>query len=233
MRAEPLNRDRIVAAARRVADREGLTALTLRRVAQELNTGQASLYRHIADRRELLALLNDDLARMFPLARTGTPRERVVEQWLGAHRVLLEHPWAAGVVADASSSTPAALPFAETAISALLEAGLDPAAAAHTYRAVWHLLIGHVVNEHPLGHPGIDLGPAEYPALLAVRPHLTGDAATEFAWALNRLLDGVLPAERGPADQLGSEPRTDANQVAVAAATTVAPAKAGTPPPAT
>lgn len=192
MRAEPLSRAGIVAAARRIADAEGLAALTLRRVAQELGTGQASLYRHIADRRELLALLNEDLARLFPVVHKGTPRARLTAQWLGAHRVLLEHPWAAGVVTDASTSTAAALPFAESALAALLAADLDPATVAHTYRALWHLLIGHVVNEHPLGHPGIDLDPETYPALTAARPYLSRDAATEFEWALRNLLDQVL-----------------------------------------
>jgi hypothetical protein len=61
------------------------------------------------------------------------------------------------------------------------------------YRAAWHLLIGHVVNEHPLGHPEIDLDPADYPSLFATRTHLSADPATEFEWALNRLLDGSLP----------------------------------------
>ena len=192
MRAEPLSRAGIVTAARRVADMEGLAALTLRRVAQELDTGQASLYRHIADRRELLALLNDDLARSFPAVHKGTPRERLTAQWLGAHRVLLAHPWAAGVVSDAASSTPTALPFTESALSALRAAGLAPATAAHAYRALWHLLIGHVVNEHPLGHPDLDLDPDAYPALTAVRPHLSADLASEFDWALRHLLDGVL-----------------------------------------
>ncbi|KZM68263.1 TetR/AcrR family transcriptional regulator C-terminal domain-containing protein [Nocardia terpenica] len=193
MREEPLSREAIVAAARRVADAEGLGALTLRRVAQELHTGQASLYRHIADRRELLALLNDDLARAFPLARNGSPRERLLAQWLGAHRVLLDHPWVAKVIVDATSVTPTALPFTESALAALREAGLDPAAAAHLYRALWHLLLGQVVNEHPLGHPGFDVDPAAYPALTAVRAHLTAaDPAAEFEWALRRLLDGAL-----------------------------------------
>ncbi len=197
MRPERLSREAIVVAARRVADAEGLAALTLRRIAQELDTGQASLYRHIADRRELLALLNDDLARSFPVPREGSPRERLVEQWCAAHRVLLAHPWAARVIVDAASVTPTALPFTEGAMVALLEAGLDAATAARTYRAAWHLLLGQVVNEHPLGHPGFEVDPLDYPALTTVRSHLLAeDPAAEFEWALRRLLDGVLGSER-------------------------------------
>ncbi|MFI1911902.1 TetR/AcrR family transcriptional regulator [Nocardia sp. NPDC020380] len=193
MRDQPLSRAAIVTAARRIADADGLGAITLRRVAQELNTGQASLYRHITDRRELLTLLNDDLAQAFPVPTGGTPRERLLAQWLGAHRLLLEHPWAAKVIVDASSATESAIPFAEAAMATLAEAGLAPETAAHAYRATWHLLIGHVVNDHPLGHPGFDLDPAEHPALTAVRPYLiSADPATEFEWALRRLLDGLF-----------------------------------------
>ncbi|WP_280272318.1 TetR/AcrR family transcriptional regulator [Nocardia wallacei] len=193
MRAQPLTRDAIVAAARRVADAEGLAALTLRRLAQELNTGQASLYRHITDRRELLALLNEDLAQAFPVVRTGRPRERILRLWLGSHRVLLDHPWAGRVIIEATSVTATALPFADATLDALLAAGLTPDVAARTYRAVWHLLLGYVVNDHPLGHPGFDIDAGRYPALVTARPHLAAaDAPAEFEWALRRLLDAVL-----------------------------------------
>ncbi|WP_218026904.1 TetR/AcrR family transcriptional regulator [Nocardia vaccinii] len=196
MRAQPLNRAVIVAAARRVADAEGLAALTLRRVAAELDTGQASLYRHITDRRELLALLNEDLALAFPVPRGGTARERLTSQWLGTHRVMLDHPWAAQVVNEPTSVTATSLPFAEAAIAAFLEAGLDESAAARAYRATWHLLIGQIVNDHPLGHPGFTVDPADYPALTAARPHLSHlDSAAEFEWSLHQLLAGILGPE--------------------------------------
>ncbi|MBB5913682.1 AcrR family transcriptional regulator [Nocardia transvalensis] len=196
MRDQPLTRGVIVAAARRVADEEGIEALTLRRVAQELNTGQASLYRHIADRRELLALLNEDLARAFPVVRDGAARDRILEQWLGAHQVLIDHPWAARVITDASSVTATALPFAEAGLTALLDAGLTPDIAARTYRAIWLLLLGHVVNNHPLGHPGFDVAAADYPSLTAARPHLAAaEPVADFEWSLRQLLNAVLGPE--------------------------------------
>ncbi|MQY22373.1 TetR/AcrR family transcriptional regulator [Nocardia macrotermitis] len=196
MRAQPLSRAVIVAAARRIADTEGLAALTLRRVAAELDTGQASLYRHIADRGELLSLLNEELARAFPVVRDGTARERLIAQWRGAHQVMLDHPWAAQVINEPSSVTATSLPFAESAIAAFLEAGLDEHAAARAYRATWHLLIGQIVNDHPLGHPGFTIDPTTYPALTATRPHLTDlDPATEFDWSLRQLLTGILGPE--------------------------------------
>src|SRR3954470_6114815 len=55
----PLSRDAIVAAALEIARTEGVEALSMRRVAQALDTGPASLYVYVADRRELQELVFD------------------------------------------------------------------------------------------------------------------------------------------------------------------------------
>lgn len=59
---EPLTRDRIVAAAIAILDRDGLDAVTTRRVAEDLGTGSASLYAHVASRDELIELMVDRIA---------------------------------------------------------------------------------------------------------------------------------------------------------------------------
>jgi AcrR family transcriptional regulator len=59
---EPLTADRIVAAAIEILDRDGLDAVTTRRVAEALGTGSASLYAHVASRDELIELMVDRIA---------------------------------------------------------------------------------------------------------------------------------------------------------------------------
>jgi AcrR family transcriptional regulator len=59
---EPLTRERIVAAAIAILDRDGLDAVSTRRVAEDLGTGSASLYAHVASRDELLELMVDRIA---------------------------------------------------------------------------------------------------------------------------------------------------------------------------
>jgi AcrR family transcriptional regulator len=54
-----LSQEAVVEAALRVVDAEGVDAVTMRRVGQELGTGAASLYAHVADKDELLALVFD------------------------------------------------------------------------------------------------------------------------------------------------------------------------------
>src|SRR4051794_10878374 len=56
---EPLNREKIVDAALVLLERDGMQGLSMRKRAQELGTGAASLYWHVGDKEELLSLLLD------------------------------------------------------------------------------------------------------------------------------------------------------------------------------
>ena len=144
---------RIVAAARRLADQEGLAELTLRRVARELGTGQSSLYRHIADRHELLGHLVDDLAGGYPLVgdTTAEPVDQVRAQWSAIDHYLDEHPWFVALVAEGRFQTKAALPMADHCLAQLRALGLDDRDALCAYRTLWHLIIGQHMSEHPFG----------------------------------------------------------------------------------
>ena len=61
-RAAERSHAEITAAAMELADREGLDALSVRRLAAELGTGAASLYRYVATREDLLDLMTDETA---------------------------------------------------------------------------------------------------------------------------------------------------------------------------
>jgi AcrR family transcriptional regulator len=88
-----LSREAIVATALRVIDEEGIDAVTMRRIGQELGTGGASLYAHIDGKDELLELVFDEVAGEIP-AIAADPKhwqeqlKSYLRQW---HRVLLSH----------------------------------------------------------------------------------------------------------------------------------------------
>lgn len=177
-----LSRAAITATARHIADTEGIGELTLRRVAAELGTGQASLYRHIAHRAELLALLTEDLAVSFPIAEPTPgepPAEAITAQWLAMYDFLAAHHWAAKVIAEGNHLATGTRSVLEHGLALLRAAGLSEADALRGYRALWHLLLGHLLNEHPFGHGDHDSGAAPEPA------------GAEFEWALRRLIDGI------------------------------------------
>ncbi len=190
--------------ARRIADDEGLDALTVRRVAQRLGTGQASLYRHIEDRDELLRLLAEDVAVHLPGPKECPDvREQVIGQWLDAYDYLSQHRWAARIIAEGEHVADGASAFAESALDALrvLAGGAQESRAdlARVYRVLWHLLLGHVLNVHPVGHThseGAGLESAdkseEPDTVPAPGPHAASTSRDDLVWALPRVLDGML-----------------------------------------
>lgn len=194
-RPRVLSRERIVTMARRIADDEGLDALTVRRVAQRLGTGQASLYRHIEDRDELLRLLAEDVALRLPAPKDHPdPGERVIGQWLEAYDYLSEHRWAARIIAEGEHPADGAAAFSGSALEALrVFAGAEGRTdLARVYRVLWHLLLGHVLNAHPVGHTQADEHDGTESA--AASGSQTRD---DFAWALPHVLDGMFGSGRG------------------------------------
>ncbi|MFG1812704.1 TetR/AcrR family transcriptional regulator [Kribbella sp. NPDC049174] len=85
---EPLTRERIVDAAMRVLIEQGYDAVSMRKVAQVLDTGPASLYAHVANKRELDQLLVDRAAQDMNLPETPDP-DRWQEQLKDAMREML------------------------------------------------------------------------------------------------------------------------------------------------
>lgn len=184
-----LSRPAIVAAARRIADSEGLPALTLRRVAAEFGTGQASLYRHIAGRAELLCLLADDLADGYPVVRSGSVGSAagVVRQWLALYRHLADHPWAAGLIAEGVYLGQGAEDTARALLAQLRGLGLDADAAARLYRGLWHLTLGNLLSDHPFGQPHTR-------ATVRARRSRPVPAEDAYGWEVRRLIAGARGA---------------------------------------
>src|ERR1700750_1677919 len=91
-----LSLERIVAAAVRMADAEGLDAVSMNRVAKELGTGAMSLYRYVESKQELLALMIDAaIGTVPPPPAAGAWRTRL-EHWAWSTvKGMREHPWAA------------------------------------------------------------------------------------------------------------------------------------------
>ena len=94
---ESLTRTAVLRAAVALADSEGLDAVTMRRLAETLEVVPMALYKHVADKDDLLAgmvdLLVDDMEVPPPASRPQW-REGVREALHGARRVVQAHPWA-------------------------------------------------------------------------------------------------------------------------------------------
>lgn len=122
-----LDRERIVRAGIEIADREGVAALTMRRVAAELAVGTASLYTYVPARQELVALMLDSVAGNSSLPHTfpGDWREKFEawahEDWAEYHR----HPWVLQLTAGRVLPGPNLLAWYDSALRVLADTGLS------------------------------------------------------------------------------------------------------------
>jgi len=128
----PLSEEVIVDAALEILRAQGLDAVTMRRVASELDTGPASLYVYIRGRDELREAMLDRVSSTITL-QTPDPtrwREQVLELLTRLLHALEAHPGIAQVAVANIPTTEHAMDFGENLMAVLLAGGVDPVDAA-------------------------------------------------------------------------------------------------------
>jgi AcrR family transcriptional regulator len=128
-----LTRDGIVAAAVAVMRTEGLEKVTMRRLAQELDTGPASLYVYVASTAELHAAVLDELlgeVDLDPGASSGDWRERLAGVLTSYTNALFAHPGLARSAVTARPRGEHYLRLLERLLALLEEGGVPPVQAA-------------------------------------------------------------------------------------------------------
>lgn len=136
----PLSRERILKCAVEVADREGLEAASLRKVASELGVHVTSLYHHVATKEALLDGIVDELFATADLPLGEMTWEQWVRQFVDAvARLASEHPGAFAVLLRRPVQGPQATATFEVGLAAFRAAGLD---VAESYGAVKSVALG-------------------------------------------------------------------------------------------
>src|ERR671936_593320 len=121
IRPERLSRDRILDAALALVDREGLEALSMRRLAEELDVWPMSLYRYFHDKEELVGALADAAAEEVTPPSPSRPwREQMTELLAQARTIFERHPGGLRPHDDG----PAAARVRETGLAILEQAGV-------------------------------------------------------------------------------------------------------------
>ncbi|MFB0628220.1 TetR/AcrR family transcriptional regulator [Streptomyces sp. AB3(2024)] len=208
----PLNRERVLRAAVALADGTGIDALSMRRLAQALDVVPMALYKHVANKEELLDGMTDAVVGEIDPPGAGPDWRHVVRaRILSARRVLLRHPWAARVIESRTGPTPAVLEYLDSTAGIFREGGLSADLTHHVMHAMGSRLLGFSQElfatpgpadpadpAAPSGPP--DPGLAErypYIAELAAASHDADSAVGggcddqfEFEFALDLLLDG-------------------------------------------
>jgi AcrR family transcriptional regulator len=142
-----LTRDAVVRAGLRVVEAEGLEAVTVRRVAAELGAAPMALYRHVADKRELLLAMLAERALDIPAPSTeGVPIERLVGSMLALHDYLARHAWLVEVLRQGEIFPPRGVEHLDHMLGLLAELGLPGQRGLAAYLAIWWYIIGHLAS---------------------------------------------------------------------------------------
>lgn len=207
-------REQIARVALELVDLEGLQALTMQRLARELDAGTMTLYGYFENREDLLDAVVDvavESAR-WPTARDEDWRHQVTSTVKAVSRTLASHPALLEIRARRPVLRPEALRFAERVIGLLREAGFGPEEAASGFRLIFTYTFGFAILSPQRSRDGArraaavaaaGLPPEEYPNLTVhAREWTEAMAGTEqFDYGLERLLDGLaarLPAKGAP-----------------------------------
>jgi DNA-binding transcriptional regulator YhcF (GntR family) len=144
-----LTTERIVAAALTVADAEGIGAASMRRVAADLGVATMSLYRHVADKDDLLMRMMDTALRewRFPHDAPTHWRDRLEIAARMLWRTFVAHPWLASELSLTRPQPVAAgLAYTEWVVSALDTTGLDLGTVFTTHITLFNYVRGTAVN---------------------------------------------------------------------------------------
>ncbi|WP_329560896.1 TetR/AcrR family transcriptional regulator [Kitasatospora sp. NBC_01266] len=210
-----LSRDGIVAVAVEVMRAEGLERVTMRRLAQELDTGAASLYVYVRNTAELHAAILDELlgeVDLGPVRATGDWRARLATVLTSYTAVLFEHPGLARSALVARPSGAHYLDLLEALLALLAEGGVPAERAAWavdvllqlaTASAAEHATRGeadHARTSAEMDALGTALSgadPARHPQLAALGTELlSGTGQDRLAWSLQVLISGILQTPR-------------------------------------
>jgi AcrR family transcriptional regulator len=205
---QPLSRERVVRAAMALADAGGIDALTMRRLGDELGVEAMSLYRHVANKDDLIDGMTDAVFAEIELPSGATDwRTAMRERAVSVRAALSRHPWATPLMQSRTSPGPATMRHHDTVIGTLRTAGFSVALTAHAFSALDSYIYGFAQQQRSLpfetGEQTAELAEAilaQFPA--EAYPHLAEltvqhvlqpgyDYGDEFEFGLDLVLDGL------------------------------------------
>lgn len=168
----PLTRERVLDAAIRLADRNGIASLTIRALAAELDTKPMTIYHHVDGKEAVLSGMVEVIFARIELPDPGLPwRAAVRRRCLSAREVLVDHPWAVPLLESRRTPGKATLVHHEAMLACLLAGGLSLPLTAHAYAILDSFTYGFAIQEANLAIEG-NVDPA---AMAAIAPQFTPD----------------------------------------------------------
>jgi AcrR family transcriptional regulator len=203
-----LSRTRVLDAAIANADQGGFEALSMRRLADELGVAPMALYRHVANKDDLIDGMVDIVFGEIDLPAPGADWRTAMRQRAVSLRAVLSlHRWAIGLMESRRNPGSASLRHHDAVIGSLRAGGFDMAMAAHAFSLLDAYIYGFALTkmnlpfetEEQVADVAQDMlrpfAPDEYPNLVefitehAMKPGY--DYGNEFEYGLDVILDGL------------------------------------------
>jgi AcrR family transcriptional regulator len=208
-RRAPLSRKVVLRSAVRLADHAGIDAVSMRRLAQELGVVPMALYKHVANKEELLdGMVDVVVAEIDTHGQDLGWKAAVRQRILSARQAQLRHPWASQVIKSRTQATPIVLGYLDSLIHAFRAGGFSADLTHHVMHALGSRMWGFTLEVFPTTLPtDPERSAAMSRQLWATYPHFSEIAAAgphdagsaigagcddqlEFEFGLDVLLDG-------------------------------------------
>jgi AcrR family transcriptional regulator len=172
----PLTRGRVLGTAVILADANGIASLTMRKLGVELGVEAMSLYRHVANKVDLLDGMIDTVFAEIDLpADEGDWRTAMRRRAVSARTVMSRHPWATGLMESRATPGPATARHHDGVIATLLGAGFSTEMTTHVVSVLDSYIYGFSLQETTAEH--------------LLQPDYDRD--NEFLYGLDLILDGL------------------------------------------
>ncbi|MGH8957462.1 MAG: TetR/AcrR family transcriptional regulator [Acidimicrobiia bacterium] len=212
---QPLTKTLVLGAAVDLADRAGLGALTMRRLGAELGVEAMSLYKHVANKEEIVAGIVELVVGEIEIPSEGADwKEAMRRRAISARQVLSRHSWAIGLLEARGSMGPTALRYLDAILGNLRSAGFSIENAVHAFWLLDSYVYGHLIQETSMpfrtteeviasgGSVLEQVATKEYPHLVEIGEHAVRSRFSidrEFEFGLELILD-ALEATTSPVD---------------------------------
>ena len=208
MPSKKLTAERVIEGAVGLADRIGTDAMTIRKIADEIDVKPMTIYHHVANKDAIIDGMVDYVFTEIDQPPTDTDwRSAMLVRCHSMRQVLAEHPWAAPLMESRRSPGPATLAHHDAVLGCFRSAGFSMVLTGHAYAIVDAFLYGFALQEASLPATGGE-EMAELAGEIAehmpadLYPHLTEftvkrvmqpgyDFANEFDVGINLILDGL------------------------------------------
>lgn len=198
----PITRARVLETALRLVNERGASALTMRALATELDIEAPSLYKHIANKDEILDGLCELVYSQVTVGDVGDDWRDRLKAYAGAYRrALLKNRNVAPILAVRPVATEGSMLLVEASLAEFVRGGVDPETGRRLLNIIAGFVVGHVLAEVADPAPGTEeerlaeirarLNPSLYPLTLATLGTSVADRDSEFELALELLIDAI------------------------------------------